>query len=57
MEKCKRHPHRDAPYRCEKYDVYQCKECLRCKDPKIYCKHRTACAIYAITEKRIDSEG
>ena len=46
MEKCKRHPHRGAPYRCAKYDTYFCKECLKCKDPKLYCKHRTACAIH-----------
>ncbi len=57
MGVCKRHPHRKTSYRCAKYETYQCRECLRCKDPKIYCKHRDSCAIYFITEKGIDPEG
>ena len=56
MAPCKRHPSRQTPYRCAKYDTYQCRECLRCKDPKLYCKHRPSCAIYMITEKGLDPD-
>ncbi|MCG8568299.1 MAG: hypothetical protein MI747_24790 [Desulfobacterales bacterium] len=56
MGRCKKHPNRETPYRCAKYDVYQCRECLRCKDPKIYCKFREGCAIHSITERGIDPD-
>ena len=56
MGKCTNHPHRETNYRCAKYDVYQCRECLACKDPKIYCKHRNACPIHFITEKGFGPE-
>lgn len=31
---------------CLKHEVYLCDECLACRDPKIYCKHRSACLIW-----------
>ncbi|MCG8617120.1 MAG: hypothetical protein MI802_12955 [Desulfobacterales bacterium] len=56
MGNCKKHPTRQTPYRCAKYEIYQCRECLRCKDPKLYCKHRPSCAIYMITERGLDPD-
>ena len=56
MGKCRKHPHRDTSYKCAKYDTYLCRECLHCKDPKIYCKYRTACPIYYITVKGVDPD-
>ena len=56
MGRCKKHPQRETPYRCAKYDTYQCKECLGCKDPKLYCKYRDTCAVYAITERGLDPD-
>ena len=29
-----------------KHGVYMCEECLRCRDPEIYCKFRSACSIW-----------
>lgn len=56
MGKCAKHPQRETPYRCAKYDVYQCKECLACKDAKLYCKYREGCAVYAITHRGLDPD-
>lgn len=56
MGKCKKHPNRETPYKCEKYETYLCRDCLACKDPKIYCKHRAACSVYFITEKGFEKE-
>lgn len=51
MGTCKNHPDRDASYVCVKHDYHLCSECLHCKDPEIYCKFRTSCVIYFLTEK------
>lgn len=56
MGNCTKHPVRETCYRCAKYDIYQCRECLGCKDPKLYCKHRSACTIDVITEKGLDPD-
>jgi hypothetical protein len=29
-----------------KHEVYMCEECLHCRDPEIYCKFRSSCAIH-----------
>jgi len=44
--KCTNHPDREATFRCEKDDVYLCEECLKCRNPDIYCKFRTSCIIW-----------
>lgn len=53
MGKCNKHPARETSHQCAKYNIYQCRECLNCKDPKLYCKHRSACTIHVITEKKL----
>lgn len=52
MGKCAVHPERETRYQCLKHELYLCEECLRCRDPDIYCKHRSACAIRFIEKDR-----
>ncbi len=46
MGKCVNHPDRETQYICMKHQIYLCEECLKCKDPKIYCKYRSSCPIW-----------
>lgn len=46
MDKCVNHPDRQTSYMCSKYEIYMCEECQECRDPKIYCKFRSACPIW-----------
>lgn len=55
MGKCVNHPDRETSYHCMKHNVYQCDECLQCRDPELYCKFRSACPIYFLTQKNFDS--
>jgi hypothetical protein len=33
-------------YQCLKYQTEMCDACLKCKDPELYCKYRSACLIH-----------
>jgi hypothetical protein len=46
MPTCSRHPDRETPYQCMKHGLYMCSECMHCRDPEIYCKFRSSCAIH-----------
>lgn len=46
MGKCVSHTDRETNFFCSKHIVYMCEECLRCRDPKQYCKFRTACPVW-----------
>jgi hypothetical protein len=35
-----------------KHGVFLCDECLACRDPQLYCKHRPACPIAFIEKRR-----
>jgi len=52
MGTCSRHPDRQTPYRCAKHEIYMCEECMTCRDPGIYCKHRSACPIHFLDKER-----
>ncbi len=52
MGRCINHPDRETPYLCMKHQIYLCDECLACKDPNIYCKHRSACPIWFMSKRR-----
>lgn len=52
MGKCIHHPDRDTPYICMKHQIYLCEQCLQCKDPKIYCKHRSSCPIWFMDKRQ-----
>lgn len=44
-------------YRCEKHRIDMCDECLRCKDPELYCKFRSSCMIHFLEKERSGSGG
>ena len=52
MGHCINHPDRETQYLCMKHQLYLCEECLQCKDPKIYCKHRSACPIWFMSKRK-----
>jgi len=58
MGRCASHPDRETPYQCMKHGVFMCEQCFRCRDPELYCKHRTACPIHFLqkSRKRRDAE-
>lgn len=57
MEPCINHPDRKTSYCCTKHNIYMCEECLHCRDPEIYCKFRTACAIHFLTRRKGNLDG
>ena len=52
MGKCRNHPNRETNYLCSKHNVYMCEECLKCNDPEIYCKFRSACPIWFMERRK-----
>ncbi|HSO18181.1 MAG TPA: hypothetical protein VLT88_01915 [Desulfosarcina sp.] len=54
MGKCINHPERETRYLCMKHQFYLCEQCLQCKDPKIYCKHRSACPIWFMSKQKAE---
>jgi len=46
MDVCAHHPERPATQYCQKHARFLCDECLRCADPKLYCRHRTSCIVW-----------
>jgi hypothetical protein len=55
---CTNHPDRETRFQCMKHGTYLCEECLNCRDPNIYCKHRSSCMIRFIekNERRPEAE-
>jgi hypothetical protein len=51
MGQCTCHPEKESHYQCMKHGVFLCDECLKCRDPHIYCKFRSSCPIWFM-EKR-----
>lgn len=35
-----------------KHNIYMCEECLRCRDPEIYCKFRSSCPIWFMDKRQ-----
>jgi len=56
MGKCVNHPDIETSFLCQKYNQYMCEKCMKCKDPKIYCKYRTACPILFIEKNGMDND-
>jgi len=54
MGKCVNHPDRETSYLCMKHNIYMCDECIKCRDPEIYCKHRSSCPINFISKKGVE---
>jgi hypothetical protein len=57
LRHCTNHPDRETAYACLKHDVYLCEECLKCRDPDIYCKYRPSCAIHFLTRRKGNLDG
>lgn len=55
MGKCSCHPEIETNYLCMKHNVYLCGECLKCRDPEIYCKFRPSCPIWFLQKKGINN--
>ena len=44
---------RETPvYQCQKHQVRMCASCLKCRDPKLYCKFRSACMIHFLEKEQ-----
>jgi hypothetical protein len=56
MGRCRNHPNKETSCVCTKYTIYMCEECLKCSDPDIYCKFRSACTIWFMDKKNIGLE-
>ncbi|MFO7665131.1 MAG: hypothetical protein R6V76_00750 [Desulfobacterales bacterium] len=58
MGKCVNHPDRETSYLCMKHNAYLCEECLKCRDPNIYCKFRSSCPIWFLSKRKegLDAE-
>jgi len=41
-----------------KHNTYLCEECLKCRDPNIYCKFRSSCPIWFLSKRKegLDAE-
>jgi len=52
---CPNHPDLPARYRCEKYDVSMCERCIKCRSPKVHCKHRQQCIIWELLKEELKS--
>lgn len=50
---CINHLDKTAELVCMKYQTHFCEQCACCRDPKLFCTHRTACPIWFIAK---DSE-
>jgi hypothetical protein len=48
---CVRHCDREGAFYCQKDDLYMCRECARCQNPRLYCKLRTSCVIDLLTKE------
>ncbi|MDJ0780636.1 MAG: hypothetical protein QNJ22_01630 [Desulfosarcinaceae bacterium] len=49
---CVHHSDRATRYCCSKHAIYLCDACLVCRDPELFCKHRSACPIWFITRQQ-----
>lgn len=56
MGQCCNHPERQTIHRCTKHAIFLCDQCLRCPDPELYCKTRSACTIWFIHKERLRDE-
>jgi hypothetical protein len=52
MTCCDDKPEDAARYKCEKHQITMCAECLKCKDPDLYCKFRPSCMIHFLEKEQ-----
>lgn len=46
--KCLCHKEIETSFICLKDNVYLCEDCLKCRNPEIYCKFRQSCPIWFV---------
>ena len=51
MGQCACHPDIETRFLCIKHNLYLCEECLKCQNPELYCKFRSACPIWFLGKK------
>lgn len=56
MGNCLCHPETESNYICLKDNVYLCEDCLKCRNPDIYCKFREHCPIWFMEKKGFRDE-
>ena len=56
MQQCPTHGGHPAKYRCEKFEVEMCELCMKCRSPKLHCKHREHCVIWRLVEEDLAKE-
>ncbi|MEJ2038098.1 MAG: hypothetical protein P8X55_04095 [Desulfosarcinaceae bacterium] len=39
-------------YQCQKYKINMCPDCLKCRDPHLYCKFRPSCVIHFLEKEQ-----
>ena len=54
MGKCEKHPDRKTSFLCLKFNIYMCEECIKCRDPEIFCKFRSSCPIWFMDKSQKD---
>ncbi len=57
MGKCIHHPDRETSFQCMKHGIHLCEECVKCRDPNIYCKFRTSCPIWFLSKRKKGLDG
>ena len=43
---------REPAYKCQKHQIKMCPACLKCRDPELYCKFRSACLIHFLEKEK-----
>ncbi len=52
MGKCVNHPDKETSYLCMKHQIFLCENCLSCRDPKLFCKFRSACPVWFMDKRQ-----
>jgi uncharacterized 2Fe-2S/4Fe-4S cluster protein (DUF4445 family) len=52
--KCAKHPNRETNFLCLKHNIYMCDECIKCREPEMFCKFRSSCPIWYINKRQKD---
>jgi hypothetical protein len=56
MARCPLHPEVETRLQCAKHGTLVCPRCLACRDPDLYCRHRSACLIWFMQRERRKEE-
>ncbi len=37
-----------------KHNIYMCEECMKCREPEIYCKYSSSCPVSFLSKKGVE---